>query len=104
MYDERLEQKGKPLAEAGAGKIPLKRLVYARHGRELMGFKSPVSVPCNVVKRNKITSRWQGRYREVGSEGSLSAKIWGDEQKYHIRPSFRVSQHNMIKPMEQEIR
>ncbi len=34
-------------------------LVYARHGRELMGLKSPVSVPCNVVKRNKITSRWQ---------------------------------------------
>ena len=26
--------------------------VYARHGRELMGLKSPVSVPCNVVKRN----------------------------------------------------
>jgi len=78
--------------------------VYARHGRELMGLKSPVSVPCNVVKRNKITSRWQGRYREVGSEGSLSAKMWGDEQKYHIRPSLWVSQHNMIKPMEHEIR
>jgi len=48
----------------------------------------------------RSTSRWQGRYREVGSEGSLNAKIWGDEQKHHIRPSLRVSQHNMIKPME----
>ena len=56
-------------------KIHLNAFVYARHGRELMGLKSPVSVPCNVVKRNKITSRWQGRHREVGSEGSLSAKI-----------------------------
>jgi len=25
---------------------PLQRFVYARHGRELMGLKSPVSVPC----------------------------------------------------------
>ncbi len=37
----------------------VKRLMYARHGRELMGLKSPVSVSCNVVKRNKIISRWQ---------------------------------------------
>jgi len=42
------------------------------------------------VKRNRITSRWQGRHREVRSEGSLSAKIWADEQKHHTRPSFRV--------------
>ena len=55
--------------------VPLEPFVYARHGREFMGLKSPVSVPCNVVKRNKITSRWHGRYREVESEGSLSAKI-----------------------------
>ena len=32
------------------------------------------------------------------------AKIWADEQKHHRRPSFRVSQHNMITPLEQEIR
>ena len=36
---------------AGGEKPPATRL-YARHGRELMGLKSPVSVPCNVVKRN----------------------------------------------------
>ena len=51
--------------------VGVERFVYARHGRELMGLKSPVSVPCNVVKRNKITSRRQGRYREVGAEESL---------------------------------
>jgi len=55
-------------------------LVYARHGRELMGLKSPVSIPCNVVKRNKITNRRQGRYREVRSEGSRSVNLWADEQ------------------------
>ena len=32
--------------------VPLDFIVYARHGRELMGLKSPVSVPCNVLKRN----------------------------------------------------
>jgi hypothetical protein len=31
--------------------VRCKRLVYARHGRELMGLKSPVGVPCNVVNR-----------------------------------------------------
>ena len=29
--------------ENRAGKIPLQRVVYARHGRELMGLKSPKS-------------------------------------------------------------
>jgi len=71
--------------------IPVQRLVYARHGRELMWLRSPVSVPCNVVKRNKITNRRQGRYREVRSEGSRCANLWTDEQKRHIRPSFPVS-------------
>jgi len=79
-------------------------IVYARHGRELMGFKSPVSVPCNVVKRNKITNRRQGRHREVGSEGSRSVNLRADEQKRHIRPSPRVRQHNMSTPKEQGIR
>jgi len=82
----------------------VKPLVYARHGRELMGFKSPVRVPVLLKIVARSTSRWQGRHREAGSEGSLSAKMWGDEQKYHIRPSFRVSQPNMIKPKEQGIR
>jgi hypothetical protein len=87
-----------------SARFPVYTFVYARHGRELMGLESPVSVPCNVVKRNKITSRWQGRHREVRSEGSRVAKIWADEQKYHIRPSLWVSQHNMITPSEHEIR
>ena len=37
------------------------------------------------------TSRRQGRHREVGSEGSPSAKLRADEQKRHTRPSLRVS-------------
>jgi len=37
---------------AGEAPVDLNALVYARHGRELMGLKSLVSVPCNVVKRN----------------------------------------------------
>ena len=42
-----------PLFNRGADRppVPVKYLVYARHGRELMGFKSPVSVPmlCNTA-------------------------------------------------------
>jgi hypothetical protein len=49
--------------------------VYARHGRELMGLKSPVSVPVLGLNLTLITSRRQGRYREVGSEGSRSANL-----------------------------
>ena len=77
--------------------------MYAWHGRELMGFKSPVRVPM-LNNLARITSRRQGSYCEVRSEGSRSAKMWADEQKRHIRPSLRVRQHNMSKPREQEIR
>ncbi len=41
-------------------------------GRELMGFKSPVSVPCNVVKRNKITSQ-----RQVSADSEGVTVRWG---------------------------
>ena len=34
----------------------VERIVYARHGRELMGWKSPVCKPCNVVRHGKNTS------------------------------------------------
>ncbi len=37
----------------------------------------------------------------MGSEGSLSAKMWGDEQKYHIRPGLWVSQ-SMVCPLYRE--
>ncbi len=33
------------LRSGSVAKVPLKAVVYARHGRELMGLKSPVSVP-----------------------------------------------------------
>ncbi|MBA4391152.1 MAG: hypothetical protein C0399_09455, partial [Syntrophus sp. (in: bacteria)] len=63
----------------------LQRLVYARHGRELMGCKSPVREPKGVHMMNTIksTSRRQGRIRKNGSEGSRMAKVRADGQKPH---------------------
>jgi hypothetical protein len=57
--------------------------VYARHGRELMGWKSPVREPIVfiVMDTNKSTSRRQGRLSVEGSEGSRSAYKRGDEHK-----------------------
>ena len=50
--------------------------VYARHGRDLMGCKSPVCKPCYCRDDRSInTSRRQGRNREGPSEGSWSAKL-----------------------------
>ena len=74
------------------------RLVYARHGHELMGCKSPVGDPALSIEMMATTSRRQGRHREVSSEGSPSAKVRADEQKRHRRPGPRASQHNMTKP------
>ena len=48
------------------------------HGRELMGLKSPISVPVLGVNLTQITSRRQGSYREVGSEGSHRASALGE--------------------------
>ena len=51
-------------------------LVYARHGRELMGCKSPM---CEPDRRphgsDRNISRRQGQLREGLSEGSPSAKL-----------------------------
>jgi hypothetical protein len=48
---------------------PLHFFVYARHGRGFMGWKSPAGEP-SLRKQTKTASRWQGRLREEGSEGS----------------------------------
>ena len=78
----------------------LEPFVYARHGHELMGCKSPVGVPVmSTMWTNITTSRRQGQTREGMSEGSPSAKVRADEQKLHRRPGPRVSQHNMTKPI-----
>jgi len=72
----------------------LQQFVYARHGRDLMGCKSPVCKPCYCRDdRNINTSRKQGRSREGSFGGSWSTKLWADEQKWHTRPSLWVSQH-----------
>ncbi len=79
---------------------PLNGLVYARHGHELMGWKSPVGVPVMSTLWTKITpSRRQGQLREGLSGGSPRAKVRADEQKPHRRLSPWVSQHKVTKPI-----
>src|SRR5216684_1375937 len=58
--------------EASASRREEERLVYARHGRECMGCKSPVGgSPSWEVKYLRLTtSPRQGRRRAAESEGS----------------------------------
>ena len=77
---------------------PLHHVVYARHGHELMGWKSPVGVSDFSMLKRITTSRRQLRNREGPWEGSRSANLRVDEQKSHRRPSLRASQHKMTKP------
>ena len=68
-------------------------VVYAQHGHELMGCKSPVGEPKSMIvsipKWIDTTSRRQGQTREGMSEGSPSATQRAYEQKRHTRPSRR---------------
>jgi len=59
------------LAISGGGRaaVRLHRLVYARHGRGLMGWKSPVGGPPSTMLTPTTSSR-QGPTREGRSEGS----------------------------------
>ena len=78
------------------------RLCTPGMGVNLWG-ESPLYVnPVDAFSISRSISRKQGRNREGPSEGSWSAKLWIDEQKQHIRPGLRVSQHNMTKPRIQE--
>jgi hypothetical protein len=78
--------------------------VYAQHGQELMGCKSPVGeprsmidelhrcpsvrqIPCQFMYLTSTTSRGQGQTREGMFGGSLSAKLRADGQKRHRRPT-----------------
>ena len=81
-----------------AGAPPVEPPVYARHGHELMGWKSPVGVLGMSGRTDKTTSRRQGQAREGMSEGSPSANVRGDGQKPHRRLSPWASQHLMTKP------
>ena len=76
----------------------LHRFVYARHGHELMGCKSPVGDSALSIETMITTSRRQGHHREVLSGGSPSANVRADGQKLHRRPGLWASQHNMTKP------
>jgi retron-type reverse transcriptase len=54
------------------------RTLYARHGRDLMGCKSPVCKPCYCREdRNINTSRKQGRNREEPSGGAVGRRVVG---------------------------
>ena len=86
-------------SRAAGSPVAVDRLVYARHGHELMGWKSPVGVPALSTWTMTTTSRRQGRSREGRSEGSPSAKVRADEQKSHRRLSPRASQHNMYEAL-----
>ncbi len=73
--------------EAQRSERPNERIVYAQHGHELMGCKSPVGEPKLIHHESIITtSRRQGQIREEMSEGSPSANLRADEQKSHRRP------------------
>ena len=70
--------------------VNVELIVYAQHGHELMGCKSPVGEPKLIHDESIITtSRRQGQIREEMSEGSPSAKLRAYGQKCHRRPSRR---------------
>jgi hypothetical protein len=94
----------------------LDALVYAQHGRELMGLKSPV---CKLgYESNKSARERQLRRGNEPREGSLyqsceytdrppkaeAARMCGNEAqrngKRHIRPSLWVRWHNAPKPCD----
>lgn len=78
-------------------------VVYAQHGHELMGCKSPVGEPQLIHHESMITtSRGQGQTREGMSGGSLSAKMRVDEQKLHRRPASgdELAQDNEVHRFE----
>ena len=73
----------------------------AQHGRDVMGWKSPVGVPTLIrhIGLMITTSRRQGQGREGLSGGSRSANVRGDGQKLHRRPGLRASWHLVAKPI-----
>ena len=80
-------------------KVRVDRKVYAPHGRDAMGWKSPVGVPTWIHDESMITtSRRQGQSREGLSGGTRSAMVRGDGQKLRRRPGLWASWHLVTKP------
>ena len=72
---------------------------YARHGHELMEWKSPVGVPVeSTIWTNITTRRRPGQTREGMSEGSPSANVRAVGQKPHKRRGSQANQHNVTQP------
>jgi len=85
---------------AGEGDLPGYPM-YARHGRELMGWKSPVggSPSWSNHDMRLTTSPRQGRHREVGSEGSR--RRYGEARNTNAiagsLPSDALAQHSKVR-------
>ncbi len=82
------QRAGEPRVSAG-----LDPLVYARHGRELMGCKSPVREPRYHKYQPKARAEGRPTVRR-----KPKANVRADGQKLHTRLSPRASQHHMTKP------
>ena len=72
--------------------------MYARHGCELMGCKSPVGEPLSYKVMIPTTSQRQGRHREVGSKGSPRQSCELTYRKVIRGRVSGASQHKMAKP------
>ena len=80
-------------AEAGSGQV--QAVVYAQHGRELMGLKSPVRAPpCSRREDTGSPSRRQLREGDRPWKGSRRARLRAYEQKQHkVNGPGKVAQH-----------
>jgi len=78
--------------------------VYAQHGRELMGCKSPVGEPAIQMLESFGAERWtttslrQGRLREKGSGGSQRQRCEPTDRNVIEGRVSGASWHNTTKP------
>jgi hypothetical protein len=82
---------------SGGEAIRCNSRVYARHGRELMGCKSPVGEP-TPMNSVPTTSLRQGRLREEGSGGSPRQTCEPTNRNVIRGQVSWASQHPMAKP------
>jgi hypothetical protein len=89
----------KTLAAHHTARCLLQRLVYAHHGRELMGFTPPGrEPPCPPWEDTARMIRGQLRQGDRPWRGRRSANRCAYEQQSPIRPTGRVRWHHAPKP------
>ena len=88
-----------PNASADERRLAVRSIgrVYARHGREFMGCKSPVGEPTSM-KSVPTTSLRQGRLREAASGGSPRQTCEPTNRNVIRGQVSWASQHPMAKP------